>query len=152
MSKQTIIRRLPQKLIIRDFNNDTNIARHLSKDFVTECLVLQNVPKLVKGLYNNDAMPCQKCVRYVNDGFLIHIDGQWSHSTSTTKVLQEIIETSYRILRNHFNNNPDLVYDYYTHNGMQPDLYKLETWLEDLWDNVLDDIKEIRQQIIACLQ
>lgn len=152
MSKSRIIRRLPQKLVIRDFNNDTNIARHLNKEFITECLVLQNVPKLVKALYNNDAMPCQKCVRYVDGRFLIHTDGEWSCSKSTPKVLQEITETCYRIMRNHFNANLDHVYDYYTCQGLQPDMYKLEMWLEDLWDGTLDNIKEIWQNVTECLQ
>lgn len=144
-----VMSRKPNSIILRDFSSDYNIARHVSSDFISDCLVDKSVSRLIKAIYCDPNVPHNHCIRCVSGQFQVYTKNLWSTVRSPAHLTRELTETVYRIMRNHFNKSPDEVLEKFHKRNKAPDMYSIETWLEDLWDDALDNSDAIHASILA---
>ena len=135
----------PKNQIIRDFSDDEDLAKHLSTSELTSYVVKQDVAGLVQALYNNPSVAPQNVCVYCETATstcYTHHRGTWA-PTHSDALQRELLETAYRIMRRHFNEHTDEVYDFYISNSSDrsnyPNLYNIECWLEELWEGSLTD-------------
>lgn len=148
-SRRVIIRRLPPVLQLRDFNCDYNIARHLSDDELSKYIIKRDVAGLIKVIYKHPKVPSHACVRYESGHFIVYTNNRWERGHN---VVRELIETAYRVMHSHYIQKPDHLYDAHAQFNIEPNMYKIGVWLEDLWDNALDEMADIKSDIIRVLQ
>ena len=137
---------------IRDFNCDLNIAVHIDNNDLSRLLIARDVPGLIKRIYRDPNAPWNHCVRYSQGIFAVHNQGKWDTDKSTPAVTRELIETAYRVFRKHFDNNSDFVYEMFVKMEIEPDMFGIEVWLEDLWDGDLKNLGEIKVGIQNALK
>lgn len=141
--------RKPTGVVLRDFSSDYNIARHVSSDFISECLIDKNITRLIKAIYCDPNVPHNHCIRCVAGQFQVYMNKQWTPVRSQNHLLRELTETVYRIMRAHFNSFPDAVMQKFHKRSKEPDMYAIESWLEDLWDDALDNTDTIHVSVLA---
>lgn len=93
---------LTVNITLRDFEDETNLASHLSDEFKIGCLIEKNIPKLIKAIYCNDERPDNMCIRLKNKKeklFQVVKDGEWV-SMNGSEALKELIDNGYRVLNN----------------------------------------------------
>lgn len=146
-----IIARKPCTLQLCDFSSDYNIASHVDPVLISNCLIDRNVARLLKDVYCSTKAPHRNCVRFTGGQLQVYTNSSWSCPKTQQQLLRELIETAYRIMRAHFNNHPDSVIDAHHQRKLEPNMYKIECWLEDLWDNALDNIDDIHRSILVAL-
>jgi hypothetical protein len=132
MNSRKITIRKPESVRLRDFASDYNIANHLSSDSISECLVNQNLQKIIQKIYLDSRVPSNQCVQYIQ-GFKVFTNNEWMIKP-TDSVLREMTETGYRVLRKHYDANLDEIIDYCSNKRIETNPIQLHMWLEDIWD------------------
>lgn len=141
-----------RRLSLRDFNCDLNIAAHMDGCILSRLLIRRDVAGLIKLVYNNKLVPANQCVKFSLGRFVVHNKGQWVAASSVPKVTRELIETAYRVFRKHFDSNIEDVHDMFVEMELEPDMFAIEAWLEDLWDGNLYNLPNINADIIDSLK
>ena len=133
----------------RDFYDEAGIADHISFLNMTQLLLRRDVPGLIKALYTHKP---NQCVKYnpTKQIFEIFTDHRWVESRSIK--VRELVETAYRVFRRFFDKNTHGIYEFwYQEYKEEPYLYKIDIWLEDLWNEKVDNISSINKSIIKAL-
>lgn len=146
---KTVMSRKPTNIILRDFSSDYNIARHVSSDFIVDCLIDKSAVRLIKAIYCDQNVPHNHCVRCIAGQFQVYTKNHWTSVKAPNDLARELIQTVYRIMRNHFNKYPNTVIEKFHTRNNEPNMYSIETWLEDLWDDALDNSNTHNSSILS---
>lgn len=130
---------IQNNITLNNYGRET--IEHLSKEFLTDCFVRQDIPTLIENMLYDKEVPENRTVRLKsikNKLVEVHKDNNWVTQSSET-VLNDLVDQGSTILRKHYRKNEEDV-----RNELSEE--ELEDVLRWLW-KVIEDNEKIRKPI-----